>query len=374
MNERSLLGTVDLPDDAVAEMVARLLGVPEAGLLSSEAAVSPYDIPSLTTAGRYRVSGTAEAGGRVVPWRMFVKHVQDPSRSPYFGYIPEETRPLVRRLLPWPTEGRVYRSDLADRLPAGLVMPRAAGVHDIDEASYALWLEEVRCADVDWSFDRYVEAARLLGRFAAAEAVQDLSRDMQPGTARGYLQARLAPMVLPALDDPEVWRHPLVAGAFAQLRGPLLEAAGRAAELAAELDAMPLVAGHGDAAPNNLLVRTDREGFTMIDFGFFSSQSVGFDLGQLLVGDVQTGRRSAGDLVARDEACLAAYHRGLREEGLDVDPGILRRAHALHLFLYAGLSSLPLEELGEAPTARLHALAEARAAIARRSLDLLDAL
>jgi len=44
----------------------------------------------------------------------------------------------------------------------------------------------------------------------------------------------------------------------------------------------------------------------MIDFGFWGSAPVGFDLTQLLVGEVQVGRRGARDLAELDEAIVAA--------------------------------------------------------------------
>ena len=63
---------------------------------------------------------------------------------------------------------------------------------------------------------------------------------------------------------------------------------------------------------------------------------------------------------------------GLAEEGVAVDLATLRRAHALQLLLFTGLSSIPFELLDEQPTDALRAMAATRAAIARHSLDLLD--
>jgi hypothetical protein len=100
---------------------------------------------------------------------------------------------------------------------------------------------------------------------------------------------------------------------------------------------------------------------------------VGFDLGQLLVGDVQIGKRGAEDVAERDAACVAAYREGLAAAGLDLPLATVTRAHALLLLLFTGLSTLPIEMLGEQPTPHLHAIAATRADIARFSLDLLDA-
>lgn len=373
MHDRSALGPADVTDDVLAGMVARLLGVGEVELRSSAAKEVPYEIPALTTAGRHWVRGTASANGGSREWALFVKHVQEWSRSPFFADIPDEIKPMARQLVPWRAEGEVYRSSLATRLPHGLAMPTAVGVHDIDDLSYAVWLEPVPVADVTWDLDRYVRAAHLLGRFAASEAVREVAgAGSREWDVNSYVDGRLTHQVIPAVQSEDLWLHPLVADAFTPLRDRLLHAAARVPDLAAELMRLPVLAGHGDGCPNNLLVRPDRDGFTMIDFNFFGIAPIGFDLGQLLVGDVQIGRLPADDLAARDRACLTAYHQGLLMEGLEIDASVVRRAHAIQLLLFTGLSMPPFELLDQEPTASLHAVARARAELARFSLDLLD--
>jgi aminoglycoside/choline kinase family phosphotransferase len=179
--------------------------------------------------------------------------------------------------------------------------------------------------------------------------------------------------VLPMLRDDDIWRHPVVAGAFDdELRRRLLKAADRAPAYVEELAALPRLASHGDACPNNLLVVPGYDGFVLIDFGFFTLGPVGFDLAQLLVGDVQTGRLPSSCLAAVEAALVPAYVDGLAAEGFTTTVDEVRRAHALQLMVFTGLSTLPFEHLGEPPTPELHAVAAERAAIARFSLDLVD--
>ncbi len=175
-------------------------------------------------------------------------------------------------------------------------MPRAVGVVDIDEKAGAVWLEEVPVAPVTWDVARYARAARLLGRLAASPEVAELAGvGRHDFHVRDYLHGRLSVQVLPMLRDEDIWRHPLVAATFDdELRARILEAADRAAEYVAELSALPFATAHGDACPNNLLVRPDGDGFVLIDYGFWGEEPIGFDLAQLLVGDVQLGKRSAG--------------------------------------------------------------------------------
>jgi hypothetical protein len=111
----------------------------------------------------------------------------------------------------------------------------------------------------------------------------------------------------------------------------------------------------------------------MIDFGFLGGAPVAFDLSQLLVGDVQIGKRSGEGLAELDEALVAAYVAGLRDEGCEIPEAQVRRAHALCLLLMTGLSTVPVD-LFEAPiTPETQRIAADRATVARYAVDLLDA-
>lgn len=373
MHDRSALGPADVDDDVLAAMVAQLLGVDDLELVSSTARVVDYALPAITTGGRWWVSGTAAVDGHAHDFRLFVKHVHEWSRSPFFESVPPEVREWAAGMVPWRTEGAVYRSDLAERLPRGLAMPRALGVHDIDSGAYSVWLEVVPTVDASWDLPRYRLAAHLLGRFAGSPRVRELGGvGGHEWDVSQYVEGRLGHQVLPVLGSDEVWRHPLVADTFGPLRPRMVQALDRLPALTTELLALPLLVGQGDACPNNLLVRPDRDGFTLIDFGFFMALPVGFDLGQLLVGELQLGRGSAEGLAERDEACLASYVDGLVAEGVDLGLAAVRRAHALHLLIFSGLSAIPFELLDAEPTDELRAMAATRAAIARYSLDLVD--
>lgn len=377
MHDRAVLGPADVSDAELTGLVAALLGRPpsQITLLDSQASEVPYDLPAITTAGRYWVRGTAQVDGTREPFSLFVKHVQSWAHSPLFAEVPAEIAEMAEAGVPWRTEPLAYRSDLGDRLPAGLRMPRSMGVFDLDDKSAAVWLEDVTTVPTPWSTTTYERAAFLLGRLAASPRVRELAHVGQLAwTVHDYLHGRLEHQVLPLLRDPDVWRHPLVASAFDDtLRSRLLDAAGRAADLVDELGSMPLGTAHGDACPNNLLLTADDDGFVLIDYGFWCEAPLGFDLAQLLVGDVQIGRRDADGLVELDRSILASYVDGLRAEGCDVDASLVRRGHALQLMVFTGLSTLPFEHLAASPTPALHRDAAQRAAIATFSLDLLAA-
>ena len=371
MGDRDVLATADVTDEQLAAMVSSHLGAPDVEVLESTADIAPYDLEALTTAGRYRVHGVARHTGGEAPFQFYVKVVQSWERSPIFAFVPEEVREAALAGLPWKREPQVYRSDLPDLMPAGLTMPRCYGVFDVDELSAAIWLELVDAVDIRWDVERFRSAAYLLGRLAASSRVAPVASIGDIGSVpRQYAFGRLAHQVLPPLRGEDIWNHPLIAATFDDdLRKGLTAAAESLPDYLDELDAFPVGTIHGDACTRNLLVTRD-DGFVVIDFGFWGRGPLGFDLTQLLMGEAQMGERPAAELAALEEACLPAYRQGLLDEGIKVSENELRRAHALLMLEFAGLSAIPFEHLDGPPTAERLRIAGERAASARFILDL----
>lgn len=380
MNDRAVLGPADLSDDELRAIVAEWFGEPAGSvtLLEAHAEVVDYAQESITTAGRYWVSGTARTPAGDRRFRFFVKHVQSWSRSPLFANVPPEFREAAERSVPWQTEPLVYASDLADRLPEGLSMARVAAMRDLDDLSAALWLEAVPTTQHCWTLQEFTGAARLLGRLAASQRVWPVASIGEATMRRGvesYVDGRLAVQIAPMLQAEEVWTQPLVAATFDHaLRTQLRAALDRLPDYLHELARVPLGTAHGDACPNNLLVRdpgSRREvggGFVLIDYGFWSTQRLGFDLSQLLLGDIQIGRRPASELAAIEAVIVPAYLEGLRAEGCNLAEEVIERSHALLMLIFSGLSAVPFDLIGAEITPELVHLAHNRAEVARFSL------
>jgi hypothetical protein len=371
----AVLGPADVDDAVLAAMVAAQLGVDEVEVTTSCAELVAYDLEALTTGGRFWVRGTARHGSTEASYAFFVKLVQSWARSPLFQFVPDGLREHALAMVPWRREPDVYRSDLGRRLPDGLRLPRAFGVHDVDEMSATVWLGVVDAEPVHWDVRRHAEAARLLGRLAAREDVAPIAElGAVPQPARTYASGRVEHLVVPAVLGDEVWSHPLVAAAFdTDLRDRLRATVGRLPEMLDELDAMPVGTLHGDACTRNLLVERGHDGFVLIDFGFWGRGPFGFDLTQLILGEVQMGERPASELPELERVCLDAYVDGMRAEGTEVPERTVGRAHALLALLFTGLSAVPFEHLGEPVTDELLRVARERAAAARFLLDLVDA-
>lgn len=373
---REVLGAAAVDDVVLADLVAAQLGVDAVRLESVTAEVAPYDLEALTTAGRYWVHGTATTpDGTELPYRFFVKVVQSWERSPVFQMVPEEMRAEALAMIPWEREPVVYRSDLGDLLPDGLTMPAARRVAEVDDLSAAVWLDAVDVQPVRWDVPRFERAAHLLGRLAASPRVAPVAAIGEtPRLHRRYAAGRLAGQVLPALHDDDLWHHPLMAAGFdTGVRDRLRDAAARLPGFLDELDTALMGATHGDACPRNLLVRRgclDDGSFVLIDFGFWGRAPLGFDLSQLLLGEVQTGERVASDLPGLEAAVVPAYVAGLAAEGIEVDPAVVQRAHVLLALLFNGLSATPFELLGGPPDDEAVRVTRERCAMASFLLDL----
>ena len=384
VDRREVLGGDDVTDAELEAMIADLWGEPAVRLLASTAERVAYDVPSMLTGARTWVRGHADPGTGARPFELFVKRVQHWRHSPMFAFVPPELAAWASTTVPWRSEVLLYGSDLAARLPDGLTMPRALRVEERPDDTAVLWLESVEHDPAPWVADDYARAAYLLGRLSGSPRVAGLADiDPQPWHISYFVEGRLAHTVFPVLADDAVWAHPAVAEHFGDLRSDLGAVAARLDRLAEEYAALPHRASHGDACPNNLMRHVDGTGYTLIDYGFWRPQPVGFDLSQLLVGEIQVGRRDGDDLPELAAACLEAYAAGLAAEGLDVPRHVLRRAHAVSLVLFNGLPSLPVEMLEEETAlaevgavtddfrAALDHWARQRAAIARYSLAVL---
>ncbi|HEX5188090.1 MAG TPA: phosphotransferase [Streptosporangiaceae bacterium] len=385
--------TAALTPDELAELAVSEAGQhsPEAGQQSPVAgwSVTPigYDWGSPATAGLWRVDvRVVREPGALATRSFFVKLLRHPRLWPGLAMLPDEQSRLgFVEYFPWRFELDMCTSGIEAALPPGLRMPVLHKVKHADAEHIALWFEFVEQQPGRWQLADYRRAAYLLARLAARRrdgaavnaGLPAICRVGLPGESlRFYARNRMTHGTLPALLDPELWRHPVIEAASRQvgdpsLAGDIRELADRLPAILDMLAALPQTHAHGDASPQNLLRPAGEPGtLVVIDWGFGDLLPIGFDLGQLLVGLAHAGETDADELAAIDAAIMPRYLDGLADERYDVDPALVRAGYLGGLTVRSALCALPLEQLSGVPTDELVALFAARLRLTRVMVDL----
>ncbi len=312
-------------ESELEETVWRDLRRPKAILLDWDIEPVDHRITSPGTVGLYRVSGTAVDGIEQLDWSLFVKVLQSPR---HWSAAADHKR------VPWDYEVDVYWSALRYAMPGGLRLPQLYRVYDAGDQRLAMWMQDIRTADVAWDLPRFRRAATLLGRLNARMTVEDLlpSASCVPGE----------PLTRPLEDNP------LIDKQDPTLRSDLEKLAARVPALVDSLDAIPQAMAHGDASPQNLLVPADvSDSFVPIDWSAVGPVAVGYDLAQLVIGYANTGRIVPLQLPMLTDVVVDAYAAGLAQEGMPVDPWVVRYAMETTMVLRNAFAALPLDRLAE---------------------------
>jgi hypothetical protein len=360
-----------LEEEALTGVVSAALGRPVT-LTGFRTAPVPYQPGSPATGALLRVRGTTGDGE---PWSLFLKVLHHPRHWARIDLLPEEARPQFFERFPWRGELVAWEPGFADRLPAGMRLPRLYRLAELGDDRLAVWMEDVHTLDGAWDPPRFARAARALGGLAARRSDPELlaAGGLAPGLGlRLYVQSRVELASLPLLERDEVWADPLLERAVDdRLRDDLRALGARVPELLDRLDALPQALPHGDASPQNLLVPADEpDGFVAIDVSFQTPHAVGFDLGQLLVGLVHAGELPAAALPGIHPALAPAFTEGLQAAGGRATLEEVTFGYVASLAVRAGFTSLPFERLGESPTPELAATFRERAALTRFVVDL----
>jgi hypothetical protein len=359
-----------LEEEALTGVVSAALGRPVtlAGFRTVPVAYQPG---SPATGALLRVSGETGDGE---PWRLFLKVLHHPRHWSRIGELPAEIRQPFLDQFPWRGELVAWEPGFADRLPAGMRLPRRYRLAELGDDRVAVWMEDVRVLEGAWDPARFARAAHALGGLAARRADPELlaACGLPVGWGlRNYSRSRVE-FVLPLLERDEVWAHPLLAGVVDdRLRDDLRVLGARVPELLDRLDDLPQALPHGDASPQNLLVPAgEPDTFVAIDVSFQAPQAAGFDLGQLLVGLTHAGEQPAAALPAIHRMLVSSFTDGLRAAGGRATAEEVAFGYVASLVVRAGFTSLPFERLGEPVTPALAATFGERAALTRFVADL----
>jgi hypothetical protein len=354
-------------DEEVLDRVARAASGGRGPVATWEVTPSTHRVENMTTAGLDRISGTMADG---TPWSVFVKTLHPASESPVWQMIPPEHHAQVLAELDWLDEPRIYRSGLGAHLPDGVRIP---ALHHLEETPtrITLWLEDV--ADVGpWDLERYARAARALGRLAGSwpeeRAVTELGMHRRP--LDGLFSGKITHRDLPILADDRFWADPEIASvADDRHRADLERLRDVVPSLLQRMHELPHGMAHGDAAPGNLLEPGDGS-VVAIDWSYGACGPLGSDLGQLLVGRIESGSMEPSELPDVAAAIREGYLDGLADTGCRFDVREVELAWATHLALRSVFSALILDHRPDLDGDDRRELLARRAGCGRFGLDL----
>ncbi len=384
------LGRDALTGDELTELVRTITGHPEAD--PGDVRVEPVDyrIGTPSTEALLRVFGTAtlptgSPETYTVDWSCFVKKLRSVRHWPFIAMVPEGLREAFIQNLPWQLEIAVHRSGIAGLLPDGMRLAKAYRIDVYDDDRGTLWMENVIQEPGPWPLERFERAAYLLGRLSArrqshlVEPLLPRGNVTTPGVGlRYYTDGRVLRSAIPALADPETWRHPMLAAAVChlgdhRLRDDLLELAARLPAVLDALDRLPQCYQHGDASPQNLLVPKGKpDEFVVIDWGFDCPQAVGFDLGQLLIGLAHAGELATEALPIVHKTIFKAFLTGLAEDGMEATEEQVLYGYLGSLLARATFTALPLEQISKPGDAVTQQMFEDRLMLTRALVDLVS--
>jgi hypothetical protein len=287
--------------------------------------------------------------------------------------IPAVERERIAAMIPWRLEWEVYTGDTAQRMPAGMRLPRVYAAIEHPDDRISLWLEDADPLHTPWTSSDLARAAEALGRLTVRRRDQQLRTRPDTTFLAHLVTNALRRWAIPQVRGDQLWAHP----AFAQppvaaLRGALLDVAACVDDLLASLSAVPLVNTHGDPTPMNLLRPRSAPGeFVLIDWGTAALGPVGWDVVPLVFGPAENGTAPPDDLADRLAVAVPAYVDGLAQEGMELSGDVVMAAVRACALIRYPLTSLPLSEatVGAPRREDLMGYARRKAAFVRAVLD-----
>ena len=306
----------------------------------------PYTYGSPATGGLARVRGRRPDG---TPFSVFVKVLQHLRHWPVLALLPPAAAERMQAEFPWREELSLWDAGRLARLPAGLFVPHLLGVADLGDDRVAVWMEDVRVADVPWDEARFARAAYRLGEWDARMCDDEVvaACPFPPDYGLRMFVDNGTRETFAALDDDALWDDPVLARSAdvrERLRAARTLVEGVFERFAALRHGLP----HGDASPQNLLVPAgDPDGLVAIDISYQTPAPLGFDLSQLVVGLGHAGLLDAGRLPAVEAAVIPAFADGVRAAGLPIENAEVAATYAGTLLLRSGFAAVPWDAVGD---------------------------
>jgi hypothetical protein len=268
----------------------------------------------------------AHPGSGAQPWSLVVKVFSPPA---------SETTP--DNLWYWRREVDIYRSGLLERLPGPVRGPRIYAVHE-SAGKWLVWMEHVKDeSPACWTMAQYRFAARELGRWNGRcfkEKIKPPDPWVSHELYRGWTETG---------DIITGWKEG---------HGPCLQKGLSKADFKRALalhndreryfkvlNSLPQVFSHHDYHRRNLMIRKNAQGqdeMVAVDWAMSGMGPLGGELYALIGSSGLLNEVEPEDMPALEEIVFGEYLTGLRAEGWDGDPQLIRLAYTAWVGVWVG--------------------------------------
>lgn len=336
MDENILAQLQALDTAVITEAVRKDQHDPGLTLLSWKVEPLSHEKIIHTTGGLFRFSGTSQNPRGEGTWAIVLKCINEPK-----GWSREPTEWAY-----WKREPLMFQSDLLDELPQGLRAPRSYGAIE-NELGVWLWLEHIQEATgKHWPLEHFQRAARQLGQFQGAYLC-GIHLPQQPWLCRPFFRSvwaendYWAPFMDPLTED-NAWKSPIVQRAFQdRYRSRILRLLDEKERFFEVNDRLPQVLCHNDAHRRNLMwthsSKTGQEELVALDWAFVGAGAIGNDLGELVGNSLYFLDHISNEFETFSEAILENYLAGVSDNGVDIDPRIVRLGYLISLTFFMGV-------------------------------------
>jgi hypothetical protein len=288
-----------------------------------------------TTGGLFCFSGQSQSIDGIRPWKVAMKCInnpKDPSAHPRVWYY-------------WKREILAFQSGFLAQLPLGVRAPRFYGCLESENGAW-IWMEHIQeTTGKHWSLEYFSRAARHLGNSQGKYLMGTPLID-QPWLCQTFFlnvwdkQGWWSGFMNPASAQ-NAWQSPITQRGFDDRQK------SRVLQLLEEkenfFDAnyrLPQVLCHNDASRRNFMwsrsAQIGEEELIGIDWAFSGIGALGNDLGQLVGTSLFFFEYDPTDAETLEAAQIEGYLAGLADNGVQVDPRLVRLGYLISLSLWMG--------------------------------------
>lgn len=298
--------------------------------------------------GLYRYSGIGQASEGQFNWSVILKIIQSPANVGWENMGEGEDQTHWNY---WKREWFAYQSDVFSDLPDDFYVPHCYQTYEIPGNTVFLWLEDIADSyNGTWTLDQFAFTAHQLGKLNATPFSSDILKAypwLSIDRNRQWIK------MMPNWRD-VLWDHPIMLNHYPPpVENPFRQLLMESERFLSKLDLLPQVLGHGDTYPTNFMARKGKNGkmqTVALDWALMGVQTIGDDLGQFVYGAIESLKGLEEDIV--QETLFHAYLDGLQENGLKIDPTLVRFGFVVSAALRVGLFQIYLlsEEIKQSTT------------------------